>query len=252
MTTDAEDAPDRPAPTEAPVGAAGGAPESDAVLGRRLQILATEHWGLLAARSTAQSEVLTRITIYLTLVSAGLVTIGLLGQATHFADWFPVAALGILGFLCVVGLLTLMRVLTVSEEDFMFVTAMNRIRAGYARVDPVAAEYFLASTHDDELGMRVTYSFFRHRGAFEQVLGSSTILSILVNATVTGMFVGGLCGALGMPVAGAVVVGVVVGLCVVAGGVWYAGFWFLSAWRRYTPLSPSDGPPSYWRVRRPH
>lgn len=211
----------------------------DAELARRLQILATEHWGLLAARSTAQSEVLTRITIHLTLVSAGLVTIGLLGQATHFASWFAAAALGILGFLSAVGLLTLMRVLAVSEEDFMYVTAMNRIRAGYAEVDPVAAGYFLASTHDDELGMRVTYSFFRHRGSAEQVLGSSMMLSVLVNATVTGMFAGGLCVTLGMPVPGAVAVGIVVGLCVIAAGVAYGGYRFLSAWRTYVPLSPS-------------
>ncbi|GAA4354760.1 hypothetical protein GCM10023087_25090 [Microbacterium rhizosphaerae] len=249
MATDAADL-EGTVPTEVTVGAAGEAGETDAALGRRLQILATEHWGLLAARSTAQSEVLTRITIYLTLVSAGLVTIGILGQATHFAVWFPVAALGILGFLSVVGLLTLMRVLTVSEEDFMYVTAMNRIRAGYARVDPAAAEYFLASTHDDELGMRVTYSFLRHRGAVEQVLGSSTILSILVNATVTGMFVGGLCAALGVPVVGAVVVGVGFGLCVIGGGIWYAGHWFTSAWRRYKPLSPSVGPPPHWQRSR--
>ena len=57
----------------APHPAAGEAPppdarEPDAVLSRRAQLLATEHWGLLAARSTAQSEVLTRITIFLLLV----------------------------------------------------------------------------------------------------------------------------------------------------------------------------------------
>ncbi|WP_251442151.1 MULTISPECIES: hypothetical protein [unclassified Microbacterium] len=219
---------------------------TDAALARRLQILATEHWGLLAARSTAQSEVLTRITLHLTLVSAGLVTIGLLGQASHFASWFPPAALGILGFLAAVGLLTLMRVLVVSEEDFMYVTAMNRIRAGYAEVDPVAAGYFLASTHDDELGMRVTYSFFRHRSGVEQILGSSTLLSVLVNATVTGMFVGGVCTALGAPVGAAVVAGVLIGLCVVVLAVWYAGFRYVSAWRRYVPLSPSEAPPAHW------
>ncbi|MDL9981516.1 hypothetical protein [Microbacterium candidum] len=227
--------------------AAGGV--TDAELARRLQILATEHWGLLAARSTAQSEVLTRITIHLTLVSAGLVTIGLLGQATHFASWFAVAALGILGFLAVVGLLTLMRVLTVSEEDFMYVTAMNRIRAAYAEIDPAVPSYFLASTHDDELGMRTTYSFFRHRGAAEQVLGSSTMLSILVNAVVTGMFAGGLCAALGTPVPWAVAIGILIGLGVVAAAVWYAGYRFMSAWRTYVPLSPSGAPPPHWRVR---
>jgi len=227
----------------------GGQADSDAALARRLQILATEHWGLLAARSTAQSEVLTRITIYLTLVSAGLVTIGLLGQATKFGSWFPVAALGILGFLTVVGLMTLSRVLSVSEEDMMFVVAMNRIRGAYSEVDPTAAAAFLASTHDDQLGMSVTYSFLRFRGSFEQVIGSSAVLSILVAASVAGMFSGGLTAALGMPVGGAVAVGVVVGLVIAATAVGYAGYRFTSVWKDYTPLRPSEGPPLHWRQR---
>src|SRR3954468_13931483 len=100
--------PDQPdQPFTAAVGTDGQSPPaSEPQLARRAQILATEHWGLLAARGTAQSEVLTRITIYLTLVSAGLVTIGLLGQATNFGDWFAGAALAILGFLTLIGLMT--------------------------------------------------------------------------------------------------------------------------------------------------
>ncbi|MBS1674593.1 MAG: hypothetical protein JSS74_11595 [Actinobacteria bacterium] len=231
-------------------GSAVGGSASDPVLARRLQILSTEHWGLLAARSTAQSEVLTRITLHLTLVSAGLVTIGLLGQASHFASWFPAAALGILGFVSAVGLLTLIRVLAVSEEDFMYVTAMNRIRGAYAEIDPVAATAFLASTHDDELGMRVTYSFLRHRGGAEQILGSSSVLSMLVNGIVTGMFFGGLGATLGVPLAGAVVIGVVVGLIVVAAAMGYSVYRFFSVWRAYPPLHPSEAPPAYWRMRR--
>src|ERR671913_386798 len=115
---------------------APSSPGSDAALGRRAQILATEHWGLLAARGTAQSEVLTRITIYLTLVSAGLVTIGLLGQVTSFDHWFTGAALAILGFLALVGIMTQTRVLNVAEEDLMYVVAMNRLRGAYADLDP--------------------------------------------------------------------------------------------------------------------
>ena len=107
------------------------AAESDAVLCRRAQILATEHWGLLAARGTAQSEVLTRITIFLTLVSAGLVTMGLLGQASGFSGWFSPAMLGILAFLAVIGLMTQLRVINVGGEDMMYVVAMNRLRGGY-------------------------------------------------------------------------------------------------------------------------
>ncbi|WP_194395704.1 hypothetical protein [Microbacterium atlanticum] len=227
-------------------GADGDEAESDAVLSRRLQILATEHWGLLAARSTAQSEVLTRISIYLTLVSAGLVTIGLLGQATGFRSWFPTASLSILGFLTMVGLLTLIRVLLVAEEDMMYVVAMNRIRGAYREIDPVAAGNFLAATGDDQLGMSVTYSFLRRRAGPEQLLGSSMILSILVTASVSGMFVGGLSAVLGLPTAAAVTVGVVVGIGVVAGGVLYGGYHFTSTWREYRPLRRSDGPPSHW------
>lgn len=226
-----------------------GDARSDAALARRLQILATEHWGLLAARSTAQSEVLTRISIYLTLVSAGLVTIGLLGQATRFGSWFPVAALAILGFLTIVGLLTLIRMLTVSEEDMMFVLAMNRIRGGYADVDPTAAGYFLASTHDDAVGMTVTYSFLRYRGGLEQVLGSSLIMSALVTGSVGGMFAGGLCAALGVATVGAVTVGVIAGLAIVASTAWYGGYRFMRVWKTYTPRRPSAGPPAQWGPR---
>ncbi|GAA4481620.1 hypothetical protein [Microbacterium panaciterrae] len=226
---------------------AGG---SDAELARRLQILATEHWGLLAARSTAQSEVLTRITIHLTLVSAGLLTIGVLGQATHFTVWFPLAALAILGFLSMVGILTLMRVLAVSEEDFMFVVAMNRIRGAYAEIDPTAASYFLASTHDDELGMRVTYSFMRERGAAEQLLGSSAVLSMLVNGSVAGLFFGGLSAVLGLRSGGPIVIGIVVGLCVTGAAFWYVAYRFLGVWRTYTPRNPTDAPPPYWLMHR--
>lgn len=45
---------------------------TDAQRALRAQILATEHWSLLASRSTTQSEVLTRIAIFLTLVAAGV------------------------------------------------------------------------------------------------------------------------------------------------------------------------------------
>ena len=128
------------------------------------QILATEHWSLLASRSTTQSEVLTRIAIFLTLFSAGLLGIGLLGQATDFSGWFGTAALGILAFIWLVGFLTQVRVMNVSDEDMMYVVAMNRIRGAYHDLKPGIVQNFLASVHDDEAGVRQTYSFFRARG----------------------------------------------------------------------------------------
>src|SRR3954471_22775255 len=102
--------------------AAAGAPEpspsaSDPLLARRAQILATEHWGLLAARGAAQSEMLTRITIFLTLVSAGLVSLALVGQATNFTGYFGAFSIAVLALIALVGVLTQVRVLLVANED---------------------------------------------------------------------------------------------------------------------------------------
>jgi hypothetical protein len=65
----------------------GGAPPSV-----RAQLLATGHWSLLATRSTAQSEVLSRITTFLTLVSASIVSLALIRQLTRFDQRFPTFA----------------------------------------------------------------------------------------------------------------------------------------------------------------
>ena len=95
-------------------------------------MLATEHWSLLAVAVTTQSEVLTRIAIFLTLVSAGLVTLGVLGNATEFRGWFGVAALGVLFLLVLLGLITLLRVYNTATED-LDVRARDEPPAGRLR-----------------------------------------------------------------------------------------------------------------------
>lgn len=235
-----------PADAEADRPRARARPESDAVLGRRAQILATEHWGLLAARSTAQSEVLTRITIFLTLVSAGLVTIGLLGQASDFRDWFTPAALGILAFLCLIGFMTVVRVMNVGEEDMMYVVAMNRLRGAYVDLDPAIEPYFLASVNDDEDGMKQTYSFLRRRGG-SILVGSSVMLLFVVDGCVFGFFAGALVASLGGAVGWAVAIGVVVAAALVGGLGWYSLTTFSNTWRRYIPRRRTVGLPPHLR-----
>lgn len=229
-----------------------GTPESDAALARRAQILATEHWGLLAARGTTQSEVLTRITIFLTLVSAGLVTIGLLGQATAFSGWFAGAALSILAFLALVGLLTQIRVLNVAEDDMMLVTAMNRLRGAYMDLDPKVEEYFLEATTDDMLGMQVTYSPLVRRTDANVMGGSSAFLIVIVNACVLGLIVGGLVALTGLPVGWAIAAGVLTGLLLILGSAMSVYRAYLEVWRRYEPRRTMDALPVYLQPRARH
>jgi hypothetical protein len=220
--------------------------ESDAALARRAQILATEHWGLLAARSTAQSEVLTRITIFLTLVSAGLVTIGLLGQASGYADWFSPAMLAILAFLGAIGLMTQLRVLNVAEEDMMYVVAMNRLRGGYVDLDPSVAQYFLSATGDDEAGMHQTYSFLRPGRTLSHLFGSSMVLIVVVNACVDGLLTGALVVSGTGSVAWAVAAGVLVGVGWTLGWMRLGFVHFRDSWRGYRARRATP-PPSFLR-----
>lgn len=60
----------------------------------RAQLLVTEHWSLLATRSTTQSEVLSRITMFLMLLSASIIGLGLIGQLTRFDARFVGIAFG--------------------------------------------------------------------------------------------------------------------------------------------------------------
>ena len=186
---------------------------TDAQKSLRAQMLATEHWSLLASRSTTQSEVLTRIAIFLTLVSAGLVTLGVLGNATEFRGWFGVAALGVLLLLVFLGVITQLRVFNTATEDLVYVLAMNRLRGAYLDLDPGLEPYFMTGTTDDGPGAVKTYYAFADRDR-SQVFASSMMLILIVNITLAGLLTGALTYALTGSVGWSIGVGVVIAIVV--------------------------------------
>jgi hypothetical protein len=205
----------------------------------RAQLLATEHWGLLASRSTAQSEVLTRISMFLTLVSAALVSLALVGQATDFSDAFVGFAVGVLAFVSIVGILTQMRVLNVGMEDLMYVLAMNRLRAAYVDIDPGVRPYLMASPHDDEAGSGRTYYFLGNRSSFSQVGGSSMMFIMVVNSALIGLLVAAVAAILGAPTALVITIGVLAGLAYFFFFLARGARQYQDVWKTHTPISPS-------------
>lgn len=205
----------------------------------RAQLLATEHWGLLASRSTAQGEVLTRISMFLTFTSASLVSVALVGQATGFSDAFVLLAVVVLGIDTAVGLLTQLRVVNVAHEDLMYVTAMNRLRAAYVDLDPGVAPYLMAAHHDDEAGSRQTYYFFGSRSGFSHVAGSSMIFMTTANAALIAILAGLLVALAGAGTAAATLAGAVCGTGFFAVSAVRGARSYRAVWRRFTPLSPT-------------
>jgi hypothetical protein len=205
----------------------------------RAQVLATEHWGLLASRSTTQSEVLTRISMFLTFTSASVVSVALVGQATRFSEAFVMLAVIVLCIDVVMGLLTQVRVMNVGQEDMMYVTAMNRLRAAYVDLDPGVAPYLMAAHHDDQAGSERTYFFFGNRSRLGHVAGSSMVFMNSANAALIAILSGLLLTLLGAGTTAAVIVGAVCGFAFLAGSAYYGYRSYSGTWSRYTPLSPT-------------
>jgi hypothetical protein len=213
--------------------------KSEAVPNVRAQLLATEHWSLLATRSTTQSEVLSRITTFLMLLSASIVSIGLVGQATRFSSLFVTFALLLIGLLLVVGTLTQLRIGHASMEDLAHVIGMNRLRAAYVDLDPGIEPHLVTSPHDDDNGLWQTYNHLVGPRSVTQPLASTGAFIVFLNAALIGLFAALVMLAVHAAPAAIAAVGAGCGLLFIALSVG----WGIRTYRRwhgaYVPRFPS-------------
>jgi hypothetical protein len=124
---------------------------------RAVQILATEHWSLLASRSLAYNEAFTRGGMFLTFLSTSFVALALLAQAMSFGEHFLTVAAVVLAFDLVIGLATYFRIDGANVDDLRAVHGMARIRHGYSQIAPVLDPYFTTATHDDMASVLTAY-----------------------------------------------------------------------------------------------
>lgn len=123
----------------------------------RAQILATEHWSLLATRSLSWNEAFARAGMFLTLLSGAIVALALVAQATSFGEAFSLFAMLILPVVLFVGLATFVRLLEINNEDYVWVKGMNRLRGAYLEMDPQLARYFITGSTEDAVGIFRTF-----------------------------------------------------------------------------------------------
>jgi hypothetical protein len=176
----------------------------------RAQLLATEHWSLLATRSQTWSEVMSRIMAQFTFTSAVLVVLALVVQ--NDGPFRPLA-LGLGGAVLLTGTLTAMRVHYASHEDAQLVRGMNRLRHAYLDIDPGIEPYLVAGHTDDITGINQTYTMGPQRNA-TQLLASASLFITGVTSIVAGGWVGILVSPVGTGVA--LVVGILSGLAYIA------------------------------------
>ena len=189
---------------------------------RALQILSTEHWSLLSARSLAYNEAFVRGGMFLTFLSMSFVALALLTQAMAFDDQFLTVAAIVLAFDLVIGLLTYGRINGANVDDLRAVHGMARIRHAYTEIAPIVATYFTSPTHDDIESLMASYGS-------PSTSGMGTVLYAL---TTSGVMIGLITAMVGGVLAAvlALVVGVPGGLTIwigLAGGVVVTGLLYV-------------------------
>ena len=118
----------------------------------KLQILATEHWSLLATRTLTYNEALSRVTIFLAILSGALIALALVAQADHFGPIFISIAIPLLALVLFTGLITILRLTVLNGDDYRWVIGMNRLRHAYVDLHPELEQYFITSAYDDGSG----------------------------------------------------------------------------------------------------
>jgi hypothetical protein len=118
-------------------------------------ILAAENWSLLATRSLLWNDRISRTTIFLTVLSASVVALALVANATGLGPTTRTVALG-LPVVLLIGLATFLRLVEIGNEDMRLVLAMNRVRHGYLTIAPGLQPYFSTGHHDDQQGLRAS------------------------------------------------------------------------------------------------
>jgi hypothetical protein len=168
----------------------------------RVQILATEHWSLLATRSMLWNEAFSRAGMFLTVLSASVVALALVAQASDFGRTFRLFALLMLPVVLLLGWATYMRLNETSEVDIRLVAGMNRLRHGYLELAPDLETYFTTDHFDDEAGIVQSMTMQDPVGSpgsgpimgivslLIGVASSTSLMVAILTAVVCGVFVG--------------------------------------------------------------
>jgi hypothetical protein len=179
---------------------AGRDPEAAA----KAQILATEHWSLLATRTLTYNESLSRVTIFLAILSGAVIALALVAQADRFGATFITIAIPVLLVVLFAGIATISRLTALNRDDYRWVIGMNRIRHAYLQLQPDLEPTFITSPYDDLNGALQTLGIDgvnagRGLGSVFHLLQTLPGMLTVIVAAVGSAIAGLVAVALGMP-----------------------------------------------------
>jgi hypothetical protein len=184
-----------------------------------MSALVTEHFVLQSTASATISESGSRVAIYLSALSSGLVAIGFASSSPHA---LASLAFTVLPTVFTLGLFTIVRLIDTSLANIISLRRMEKIRAYYAALAPLAPPYFEA---DDSVAGNKGVRYSRWSFLFTMASMVIVVNSVLGGATIA--LVGDM--AIKAPLAVATGVGVAAGIVILILGLLYEH-------RRLTPV----------------
>jgi hypothetical protein len=176
-----------------------------------MSALVTEHFALQSSASSTISESGSRVAIYLSALSSGLVAIGFASSSPHA---LAALAFTVLPTVFVLGWFTIVRLIDTSVANVVSLRRIELIRQYYASIVPSAAAYFQP---DDPVSGTQGVRYGRWSFLFTMASMVIVVNSVLGGATVA------LVAVLGVkaPVAISTVIGVIAGLALLAAALRY-------------------------------
>jgi len=181
-----------------------------------LQILMTEHWSLLSARSLGYTEAMSRASIFVAALTGSVVALALVSQATDFGDGFIAFSLVLLPVVFFLGAVTIVRLGQINAEDAVWVQGMNRIRNAYHDLAPELEPYFVTSRYDDDEGLRASIGMQRVVPRYQAFVAIPGVVAVL-DAVVAGATAGIAMIGLDVGTAATIALGIAVFLAALAG-----------------------------------
>src|SRR4029077_16325709 len=114
-----------------------------------IQILATEHWSLLATRALTYQESFGRVNMFLPILSGAVIALALVAQADRFGTTFIAVAIFMLTVVFVTGVATVRRLAMLNRDDYKWVFGMTRLRHAYLELHPELEPNFITSPYHD-------------------------------------------------------------------------------------------------------
>jgi hypothetical protein len=147
---------------------------------RALQFLTTEHFTLQTARSATIAEANGRANLFVTAVSATLVALGFMAQASDMGMPFLLFGAAVFPGLYFLGTAAFARALQTGIEDALHLKGIARIRHYYLRLAPELRDYFVQPDHDDAAGMLEAVGL--GRPGWQEALTTAGMAAVLTSA----------------------------------------------------------------------